>query len=658
MELRDLKLTKRRRKLLEDMGIHDLDTLLRTYPLRYENVEARPYAQWQTEDNVAFEGVICTQAVVRRISNNRSLTIFSVMADQEQIEVTLFNRPWVQAYPFGRSVSVFGVYRGNNRVTASTVNFHPLKEQEGMRPVYSLNKEMKQSDMKSVIAAALPFSQTLPDPVPERYRQKYRLLSRHDALRMIHQPKNEKELAQAVRTLKYEEFLCFQCSMLYAATSQGQKKPKIFDRSLIDAKIASLPFTLTEGQKQALEEVLADMADEKVMYRMVQGDVGCGKTMVAALSLYACQLAGYQAAFLAPTEILASQHVENLRKLGMDACLLASSLPAAQKRRVLADLKSGKQQIVCGTHALFQEGVEFARLGLVVADEQQRFGVKQRRSLLEKGENTDFLMMSATPIPRTYAHFLFGDIAMSSIRDLPPGREPVYTEYVASSSMKKVLPNILKGIQAGRQAYVVCPSIEENEEAPMSAAKKIYEGMVQVLGGRISIGLLHGKMKANEKEAVMADFARGKIQILVSTTVIEVGIDVANATMMVIYDAHRFGLSTLHQLRGRTARGRVRGECYLLSSTKDPAARQRLKQMETMLDGFSISQYDLNTRGPGDLLGVRQSGLPAFVLGSFQNDTAVMEVCWRDAREILERKSDRAMMRYLQKAMADARYMD
>lgn len=658
MELKDLKLTKRRLKLLQEMGITDLDTLLQTYPLRYEHVEAVPFSAWKPGDNVAFEGRICTQPFVQRLTGNRSMTRFHVMAWDEELQITLFNRPWPGQYPFGKSITVFGIYQGNLRVTASSTNNHPLAEQEGMRPVYSVNKQMKQSDMKAIMEAALPFADVIPDRIPQRFRERYRLLSRPEALQKIHRPKNEDELAQAVRSLKYEEFLCFQCAVLYAGSQAQTKEPKQFDRRLVDEKIASLPYALTEGQQAALKDVLDDLGSEKVMYRMVQGDVGCGKTVVAAMSLYACALAGQQVAFLAPTEILAAQHAENLKKLGIEAGLLSSSLPAAKKREVLAQLENGTLSIVCGTHALFQQNVKFARLGLVVADEQQRFGVRQRRSLLEKGENADFLMMSATPIPRTCAHFLFGDIAMSSIRDLPPGRLPVKTKALQTSSMKKVLPDVLRALDAGRQVYVVCPAIEENEEMPMRSAVQIYEGMQQVLGSRYSIGLLHGQMKNAQKEEVMNDFASGKVQILVSTTVIEVGIDVPNATMMVIYDAHRFGLSTLHQLRGRTARGKIQGECFLLSPAKDAAARERLQKMEEMTDGFSISQYDLQTRGPGDLLGTRQSGLPAFVLGSFQNDPAIMEVCFKDAKEILEKGEDLPMLRYVRQAAASARYMD
>lgn len=314
--------------------------------------------------------------------------------------------------------------------------------------------------------------------------------------------------------------------------------------------------------------------------------------------------------------------------------------------------------MVVGTHALFQEKVNFENLGLVVTDEQQRFGVNQRRALLEKGANVDFLMMSATPIPRTYAHFLYGDIRLSSIKTMPPGRKPVKTKYVPTSSMKPILKEILSGIDTGRQCYVVCPMIDENLETNLKSVTTVYEGMLKTLPSKYRVALLHGRMKAEEKEEIMQRFADHEIDLLVSTTVIEVGIDVPNAMMMVIYDAHRFGLSTLHQLRGRSARGKEQGVCFLLSKTKDPEAIERLKKLESLNDGFAISAYDLQSRGPGDLLGTRQSGLPTFILGDFEKDPAIMEVCVQDAKEILQAKVDKPMLDYVERSIKNARYFD
>lgn len=658
MDLSLLKLTPRRRQILEKMNVKSVEELLHTYPFRYESISASPFNEWQPGDTVAFEGLISSEPSIIQLANKRSMTRFKVISWDEEIQVTLFNRPWRSQFPYGKPITLFGIYQGKNQVTASSYNFIPLAKQQGLRPVYSLVKEAKQSDLKAMMKKALEFADRDPDLVPERLRKKYRLLKHKDALRLIHEPPDEKKLHQAIRTLKYEEFLCFQCVLQATQNSAVAGEPKIFDQNQLEEKVQALPYKLTADQRKALDDILSDLRSDTQMYRMVQGDVGCGKTAVASLSIEAARLAGVQSAFLAPTEILASQHLENLKKLGIPARLYASSLRAKEKREVLEELKSGKLQVVVGTHALFQENVEFDHLGLVIVDEQQRFGVRQRRSLIEKGEKADFLMMSATPIPRTYAHFLFGDIALSSIRTLPPGRKPVITHYVKGQSMGPILKEVLEGLREKRQLYVVCPAIEENPDLNLHAAEQIYRGMVQTFHEKVRVGLLHGKMKADEKEQVMAAFSKGELDVLVSTTVIEVGIDVPNATMMVIYDADRFGLSTLHQLRGRAARGKVQGECWLLSSTKDALAIERLKQMEVLLDGFSISDYDLKSRGPGDLLGTRQSGLPAFILGDFEKDPAIMECALEDARDILARQSDLPMLNYIRRAAETSAYLD
>ena len=658
MELSQLKITARRYGFLQKMKITTLEQLLKTYPFRYETIESVPYNQWNHGDSIAFEALVSSKPYVVRLPKNRTMTKFHVITWNEEIEITVFNRPWINNLHFGETITILGIYQGNNKVVASTYNHKKLIEQSGLKPVYSITKGMHQSDMQGIMKTALKNIDQVEDVVPSRYREKYKLLDQKTAYQWIHQPANMNQLHQAIRTLKYEEFLCFQCSLQAQQIQTVQKEPKIFDQNQVDKKIASFKFPLTLDQQAAIDDILADLRSEKVMYRLVQGDVGCGKTIVAMLSLYATYLSGYQSAFLAPTEILARQHYQNMLDLGLPARLLVSALPAKEKKEIIEGLKYGDIEIVVGTHAIFQDPIQFERLGLVVTDEQQRFGVKQRRSLLEKGKNVDFLMMSATPIPRTYAHFLYGDIYLSSIKTMPPGRKPVNTKYVPGSSMGPILKEVLSALKQGRQCYVVCPMIDENLEMNLKAVTSVYEGMKQTLSSQHSIGLLHGKMHSEEKEEVMHAFSNHEYDILVSTTVIEVGIDVPNATMMVIYDAHRFGLSTLHQLRGRVARGSIQGDCFLLSSTKDPEAIERLKNLETLRDGFAISAYDLQQRGPGDLLGTRQSGLPTFVLGDFEKDPAIMNVCVEDAKEILRLQKDHAMLEYVKRASETAQYLD
>ena len=662
MKLKEIELTKRRIELLNKMGIESVEQLLKTYPYRYETIQATPFSSWQESDTVCFEGLICKQAHVVRLQKNRSMTKFHVISWDEDLEITLFNRPWPQQFGFGKKITIFGTYQGKNRVMATNYNFKPLQEQQGMHPVYSLTEGLKQNEMRTIMEKALNYVDILPDLIPVRYQQQYRLMDEKEALLKIHNPKNMTDVRQALRTLKYEEFLCFQCVMQATQNQKLQtefKEPKVFNRKKIDDWQQSLPYSLTDDQKKGIESVLKDLESSKIMFRLVQGDVGCGKTMVAIASLYACSLSGYQSVFLAPTEILARQHYQNLLNQNIPVTLYVSSLPVKEKKDILEKLANGDISVVVGTHALFQEQVHFKNLGLAIVDEQQRFGVRQRRALLEKGKNVDFLMMSATPIPRTYAHFIYGDMDITNIKQMPPGRLPVITKYVKGNSMAPVLPDILEAIHQGRQCYVVCPAIEEGQEGTMRNAISIYDGMKKTLKDSVSIGLLHGKMKSEEKEAVMNAFAKHELDILVSTTVIEVGIDVKNATYMVIYDAHRFGLSTLHQLRGRCARSSdYQGHCFLISNSQDCEAINRLKKLEVLTNGFDITDYDLQTRGPGDILGVRQSGLPNFVLGDLEKDKAMMEACIKDAKDVLLRQEDTNLLEFIHEAVEKAEYFD
>lgn len=657
MLINEMKITSRRLGLLVKMGIQTVEDLLKYYPLRYETRCIKEFSQWQEKENVIFSGLICAPARVIRLGKNRTMTKFKVMSWNEELNITLFNRPWTNQLVFGKTIVIQGIYQGNYNVTATNYSFKPIEEQLGIQPIYALTDGLKQADMQAILKQALQYVHIMPQRVPQRYMDAYHLLDINQAYQWIHFPKDENHLKQAVRTLKYEEFLCFQLVMQTMHVKKEIKEPKKIDVSKIYEWIDNLPFELTKDQKQSIDAVLYDLKSDSIMFRLVQGDVGCGKSVVAFASMYANQQANYQSALLAPTEILARQHVENMHKLGLDATLYVSSLSSKEKKEILTGLNDGTIQNVVGTHALFQEGVTFHKLGLVIADEQQRFGVKQRKALLEKGRNVDFLMMSATPIPRTYAHFLYGDMDISSIHTMPKGRKPVETKYFKTSSMKPCLKQVLDFIEEGRQCYVVCPAIEENDEYKMRNVVEIYEGMTKTLKD-VRIGLLHGKMSSSEKEEVMTKFQNHELDILVSTTVIEVGIDVKNATVMVIYDAHRFGLSTLHQLRGRVARGEKQGYCFLLSPSSDVQAIERLKKLEELKDGFEISEYDLHMRGPGDILGIRQSGVPALVFGDFDKDKAMMEACIHDAREILMDQQDTDLLLYVSKAIESAQYFD
>jgi len=667
MDLKTLRISEKKQAVLANLHIYGAEDLLTYYPFRYERIEKIPYANWQIGSKIATEGRIVTRAHVVRLGGKRSITKFKIANEEGEFAISLFNRPWVSQFKLNETITIIGKYDGKDRITALQYNFKPLQEQEGMEPVYNLKEGLTQKDMKNYIEKAWQaIGSTVQNFVPSDYIRKYRLISRREALYFIHHPKDFESVKQALRHLKYEEFFKFQLTMQAMKANEAlvvEGHAKLFSVEDVWDLKHSLQFSLTDDQIKAIDDILADLASDKVMYRMLQGDVGCGKTLVAAFGMYACILAHKQAALMAPTEILAKQHAQSLRTLFQDyevsVEVLYSSLKTSEKADVLKRLANNEIDILVGTHALFQEDVKFYDLGMVVADEQQRFGVGQRRKLIEKGDKVDFLLMSATPIPRTLALSLYGDMDVSTIQELPKGRMPITTKLVHSSSLSPILSDILRLIDEGEQCYVVCPAIEKNEETNMKNVTDIYEGMKSSLGKRYTIALLHGKMNAQEKDAVMAEFKAGNIQILVSTTVIEVGVDVANANLMVIYDAHRFGLSQLHQLRGRVGRGTKQGRCYLLSASKDEESLRRLKILESTGDGFAVSRADLALRGPGDILGTRQSGVPGFILGDVIQDANILEVAREDAAQVLKQIDVYPdVKRYLDEQLAHGAYLD
>lgn len=669
MELKELRISEKKRALLHTMGIENAMDLLTYYPFRYESVEMKPRKEWQKEDRIALEGVILNRARVIRLKGKQSVTKFKLLYEEEELDIAIFNRPWISAFTVGKTITLIAKYEGGSRMTALQYNFQPLQEQLGIFPVYNVKEGISQKDIRKYIDKAwLAQQESIKEFLPMEYLQKYRLISRSQALYFIHHPKNMEAVKQSLRHLKYEEFLKFQITMQALKVQEKEVvhgHEKRFDNEEVMDLQKTLAFSLTEDQIKTIEEILADLKSDHIMYRMVQGDVGCGKTLVAAFGMYACVLAHKQAAFLAPTEILAKQHGNNLKKIFHDyeiqVEVLYASLKTQEKKDILERLARNEIDILVGTHALFQEGVEFHDLGMVVADEQHRFGVAQRKKMLEKGDKVDFLLMSATPIPRTLAISLYGDMDVSTIQTLPSGRQKITTKLVHARSMSSILDFVLEKIDEGNQCYVVCPAIEKNEDYEMRNVTDIYQGMQASLGRRYQIGLLHGKMSAQEKDAVMKAFVEGDLQILVSTTVIEVGVDVANANIMVIYDAHRFGLSQIHQLRGRVGRGSQPGYCFLLSDSKDPDSLQRLKVCEKTNDGFVIARYDLALRGPGDILGTRQSGVPGFILGDVIQDANILEVAREDAQALLKHIHDpgyEQIKNYIDMTIARATYLD
>ena len=644
MDLKDrkLKLTPKRIEALHALGIDTAEQLLEYYPFRYEVLNTAPFSSWKPKDKVTFDGEVVSAVRSWRYGRNRSVSKFDVMTDDLILHVTIYNRPWAKQLKLNSTITVSGIYAGKNQVTAMTYTSGSMQEQPAVTPVYSVRSGIQQRTVRECIRHALEaFEDRIPDEIPESLRRRYRLEHRETALHMIHNPASAEEIRQAYRTIKYEEFLRFFLAVQMMKEESGtllEKEPREFDRSKIEELIKDQPFELTPDQRKAIDDILADMASDHVMYRLVQGDVGCGKTFVACAALYAAVLSGRQAALLAPTEILARQHEASIRPLleprGVRTAVLYSGEKPAEKKRILNALAAGEIDLIIGTHSILQEGVVFRDLGMVAADEQQRFGVEQRRALREKGTMVDFLLMSATPIPRTLAATLYGDMDVSTIETMPAGRKPVRTELIKENSFRTVLADVKTLLAEGHQLYVICAAVEESEEYDARDAVKTEHTLRKVFAPDYKTGLLHGRMSSEEKQEVMAAFYRNDFQILVSTTVVEVGMNVVNATGMIVYDADRFGLSQLHQLRGRVQRGSSQGVCWLLTDSKEEHTLERLEVLVRSSNGFEISYEDLRLRGPGDILGTRQSGVPDFVLGNIVEDTNIINTARKDAAEI------------------------
>lgn len=644
MDLSDkrLKLTSKRLTVLHQLGLYTTDDLLMYYPYRYETITSSAFADWKIKDKVWFEGEVVQ--LPRSWRKGRLVTTTFQVRSQEQIlTITIFNRPWAKSLNLNQILTIQGVYQGNSKVTAISYDTKPLAEHAAITPIYSIKAGIRQKTLQTIIYSVLnQLQDEIIDDIPDEFRQAYRLLTLKVAYRCIHIPSSMIEVQAAVRTLKYAEFLRFFTAIQLMRSTDGiriTKKPKVFSSKKIQQAIQSLSFELTADQKDTLEKILNDMGSTHTMYRLVQGDVGCGKTVVATLALYAAFLSGYQGAMLAPTEILARQHYISVNQVlapfGVKTEVLYSALTPAKKKEILEDVASGKINILIGTHSMIQDSVTFHKLGLTIADEQQRFGVSQRKALKQKGEQVDFLLMSATPIPRTLAASLFGDMDVSTIETMPAGRITPVTTLVKENSFRTVLDDVKCLLKSGRQLYVICAAVDENEEYHVRNVYDTTES-IQKLFPQYKVACLHGRMTADEKQAIMQAFNTNDIQILVSTTVVEVGVNVVNATGMIIYDADRFGLSQLHQLRGRIQRGSEQGYCWLLIASHEERVLQRLEVLVKSNNGFEISYEDLRLRGPGDILGTRQSGVPDFILGNIVEDTAMINQARKDALKVME----------------------
>lgn len=628
----------------EKLGILTLADLLCHYPRRYVDF-TQPYsiAQAPAETECVVKAEVYAKLGGRMLPGGRQMERLTAGDGVSTLEVTWFNNPYaIKKLEIGQEYFFQGLLTGgmlrrqmvNPQVrTAAQITAAPLEA------VYPQTEGLSSTVIARCIQQLLPHAELLADPLPAEMRRKYRLPDKADAVRAIHCPASPEQATAARRRLIYEELLVLQlgigCMKSRGAADTGAPMRLIDPAPFWE----SLPFAPTGAQRRAVTEILADMSGQHAMNRLLQGDVGSGKTLVAAAAIWACIRSGYQAALLAPTEILATQHAENLNRMlapfGMRVALLTGGMKAAARRTTLAAIRDDQADCVVGTHAILGGGVEFARLGLAVIDEQHRFGVRQRGMLAEKAVNPHLLVMSATPIPRTLGLLIYGDLDISLLDELPPGRTPVKTRSITGKKREDLYHFLDTEIGRGRQVYLVCPAIEDSPDAALKAVKGYYEQVAKPLLPNRRVGLMHGKLKPKEKAAVMQDFKEGKLDALVSTTVIEVGVDVPNASVMVIENAERYGLSALHQLRGRVGRGAAESWCFLVSDHEGEAVRQRLHFLCTTTDGFAVAQYDLENRGPGDFFGSRQHGLPSLQIADLMNDTRTLHAAQAEAEDIL-----------------------
>ena len=647
MALKDVKgIGPRALTLLSKMGITSVEDLVTHYPFRYDVLVRGNLQEAHDEDHIIIDGKVESAPILMRFKAGLNKMNFRLVTSSGIVGVSIFNRAFLKRQLLvGTGVTVIGKYdKKKNVITASEIKMEPLSSKAKIEPVYHLTNGLTQKQMSTFInMSLLMYGKEIPDYIPQELMEKYQFVNKRTALNIVHNPPSEEKLKAAMIRLKYEELFAFMFKINYLKKRNKQKNSGLkreIPRDKINAFIEKLPFSLTVDQKTSLDEILNDLESEERMNRLLQGDVGSGKTILSFLAMYANHLSGYQSALMAPTEILATQHFHNMRTFFKDTNiqieLLTGSLSKRAKQEIYKGLKDGSIDIVIGTHALIQEEVEYANLGLVITDEQHRFGVNQRANLENKGRKPDTLYMSATPIPRTYALTIYGDMDISTIKTRPAGRKKIQTIIKKNSEIKDVLALMLEELKKGHQIYVIAPLIEESENSDLTTVCQLKDQMHLAFGTHFQIDIIHGKMRSEAKELIMQEFLQKKIQILISTTVIEVGVDVPNATMMIIFDANRFGLSTLHQLRGRVGRSDLSSTCILISDSDT----KRLSIMESCEDGFLISEEDFKLRGHGDLFGTKQSGDMTFKIANLKQDYKILLQAKKDSQAYLTDKKN------------------
>ena len=627
---------------LNKLGVFSVEDLITYYPYRYNFINIIPITE-ATDDVCYINAIVLSDVKVQYIKRNFNRLNFIAASNNINFKVTIFNRAFLKNnLTVNKEILLIGKYnKVKNTFIANDIKFNVFSNR--IEPIYHLTDGIKNVGITSFIEEALTLNIQVDDYIPEYINEKYNLISKKEALEHIHKPNTAKEVKEAKLKLIYEELFVYMFKINYLKIinkrSVGLKRE--FNEENINDFLSSLPFKLTNDQLSTIDNIIRDIKSPERMNRLVLGDVGSGKTIVAIVAILANFLSGYQSTFMAPTEILAKQHYESIsnyfKDYGIRIALLTGSITKKSKEKIYEQIKNKEYDLVIGTHALLNENLVFANLGLVITDEQHRFGVNQRNLLQNKGGDgaADVLYLSATPIPRTYALTIYGDLDISQIKTKPNMRKEIITKVKSESEITDVLKSMLEELKEKHQIFVVSPLIENNEEMSLNSVIDLKEKLDTAFNSKVRIEIMHGKLKQKEKDNLMLDFQNGEIKILISTTVIEVGIDIPNATMMVIFNAERFGLATLHQLRGRVGRNDLQSYCYLISNNNK---NERLKVMEESSDGFFISEKDFEQRGQGDLFGVRQSGDMSFKLADIKQDYKILYQANIDAKEFVENK--------------------
>ena len=644
-ELKDVKgIGPKSLSLLNKININTIEDLVTHYPFRYDVLKRDELSSIDDGEKIIIDGKIESMPILMRFKAGLNKMNFRLVTQSGVVGVSIFNRAFLKSKLLvGTDVIVIGkLDKGKNIITASDIKLDQLSNKVKIEPVYHCTSGLTNKNMSTYInMALLMYGKEVMDYIPSYIQEKYNFVNKKTALNIIHNPSTAEKLKEVTIRLKYEELFEFMFKINYLKQQNKKEKNglvRVIDRDKLNKFIEKIPFKLTNDQNIAIEEILSDLESPTRMNRLLQGDVGSGKTIVSFIGMYANYLCGYQSALMAPTEILATQHYLNLKQFlkgtKVNVVLLTGSTPKKEKNEIYNGLKDGSINMVIGTHALIQEDVVYKNLGLVVTDEQHRFGVHQRANLQNKGVKPDVLYMSATPIPRTYALTIFGDMDVFTIKEKPVGRQKIDTVVKKTSEITEVLEMMYEELKNKHQIYVIAPLIEESENSDLTTVNELKDKMQLAFKDKFKIDIVHGKMASGAKDIIMDQFKKNEVQILISTTVVEVGVDVPNATTMVIFDADRFGLSTLHQLRGRVGRGTSKSHCILISDSDT----ERLKIMEREDDGFVISEEDFKLRGHGDLFGTKQSGDMAFKIASIRNDYKILLQAKKDSKEYLENK--------------------